>query len=126
MTDINRFCTRKAIELRMDTLSYLPRGDRERCIESLTADYRRERRLANVAAAPPRRAAPLPPQRLHEGMKTSLSPSPNPCFSTPSNFGSSTAGTLQKQRKAESAALRRIEKTLQSGSSAKVGRKLPW
>uniref|UniRef100_A0A7S1KXR5 Uncharacterized protein n=1 Tax=Neobodo designis TaxID=312471 RepID=A0A7S1KXR5_NEODS len=126
MTDINRFCTRKAIELRVDTLSYLPRGEREKCIEAITADYRRERRLANVAAAPPPRPAPLPAQRLHEGMKTSLSPSPNPCFSTPSNFGSSTQGVLQKQRKAERAALRRIEQTLQSGSVARVGRKLPW
>jgi hypothetical protein len=59
-------------------------------------------------------------------MKTSLSTSPNPCFSTPSNFGSSTEGVLQKQRKAERAALRQIEKTLKSGSASRIGRTLPW
>jgi hypothetical protein len=122
--DINTYCAHKAMELRTSTLSYVPRGERERYIEALMGDYRREARLADVTNAPLPRHQRLPPQRLHEGMKTSLSTTPNPCFSTPTSYGASNSTLLQKQRKAERAAMKKIDERL--AGSAKAGRKLPW
>ena len=117
------------MELRTNTLSYVPRGEREQYIEAIVTDYRREARLANVSHAALPAQQRLPPQRLHEGMKTALDRTPNPCFSLPTNFGSATATVLQKQRKAERAALKRVNNMLtasSAGGSAASSRKLPW
>jgi hypothetical protein len=122
--DINSFCSYKALELRTNLLSYIPRGDREKCIEAIVADYRRESRLARVSQANPLPQYSLPSQRIQYGMKTALSTTPNPCFSTPTSYGSSNATLLQKQRKAEHRALRAVDQRLASSSSS--SRKLPW
>lgn len=121
--DITRFCDAKALEYRTDVLKFIPRCDRERLIEQLMVDYRRENRLAQVAHAPLPAQQRLPPQRLHEGIKTSLTPKPIPTFSQPSSFGAANSCLLQKQRKAERKALKDVTRQLDKG---KIGRQLPW
>ena len=124
--DITRFCDLKAYELRTEVLDFMPPRERDVFVESLLNDYRRESRLAKVKYGGAPRAPPLPPHRLHEGMKTSLPASASTVgFSHPTSYGSANDLLLQKQRKAERNALRAAAQ-MASKKPGAIGRQLPW
>lgn len=78
------------------------------------------------SAGPSRR--PMQPHRLNEGMKTSLTSTPNPCFSLPSSFGACDAAILHKQRKVERDAMIEASRIASRGGRVEQlsSRRLPW
>ncbi len=118
----------RAMDLLTNTLTFVPKIERERYVDTLVWEQMRERQTMHRTLAskdPSLENRRLPVQRLHDGMKTSLQ-STNMLFSTPGSIGEGTDRMLEKQRKAERRALQNCGSEKLQAKSAQSCRKLPW